>query len=217
LTIFRPDVAWSEEKLHRRVPAVPLITVRIDKTGQFGLPIRIVRFLQLRPRAFGSCTICVATHFGNSAGQSTTSSTSNIKGGNSGNNESVLDKGNILKPTFDTLMEEGRKTFEKYHVNLEEFFLSCCEVMQHGTVLMYTTPIVFHRPEVLTDPSPSHNDIQFMIDYALERQANSTDKLMRMLIEERDEKNLILLVLILLLLPALLVLFKPIHTQVVHR
>jgi hypothetical protein len=29
-----------------------------------------------------------------------------MKGGNSGNNGSNLDKGNILKPTFDTLMEE---------------------------------------------------------------------------------------------------------------
>jgi hypothetical protein len=30
-----------------------------------------------------------------------------MKGGNSSHNESDLDKGNILKPTFDTLMEEG--------------------------------------------------------------------------------------------------------------
>jgi hypothetical protein len=29
-----------------------------------------------------------------------------MKGGNSDNNESDLDKGNILKPTFDTLMEK---------------------------------------------------------------------------------------------------------------
>jgi hypothetical protein len=28
-----------------------------------------------------------------------------MKGGNSGNNGSDLDKGNILKPTFDTSME----------------------------------------------------------------------------------------------------------------
>jgi hypothetical protein len=31
-----------------------------------------------------------------------------MKGGNSGNNGSDLDKGNILKPTFDTLTEVGR-------------------------------------------------------------------------------------------------------------
>jgi hypothetical protein len=52
-----------------------------------------------------------------------------MKGGNSGHNRSDLDKGNILNPTFDTLMEEGHKTFEAYHVDLEEPFLSRCEVM----------------------------------------------------------------------------------------
>jgi hypothetical protein len=30
-----------------------------------------------------------------------------MNGGNSSHNGSDLDKGNILKPTFDTLMEEG--------------------------------------------------------------------------------------------------------------
>jgi hypothetical protein len=55
-----------------------------------------------------------------------------------------------------------------------------------------------------------------MINSTLERQAKSTDKLLRRLIEEQDRKNLMLLVLILLPL-ALLVLLKPIHTQVVHR
>jgi hypothetical protein len=47
-----------------------------------------------------------------------------MKGGNSGNNESDLDKENIIKPTFDTLMEEGHKVFKTYHVNLKELFLS---------------------------------------------------------------------------------------------
>jgi hypothetical protein len=66
-----------------------------------------------------------------------------MKGGNSGHNESELDMGNILKPTFDTLTEEGRKAFKVYRVN----------------------------------PSPSLNDVQNMINSALERQAKSTDKL----------------------------------------
>jgi hypothetical protein len=35
-----------------------------------------------------------------------------MKGGNSGNNRSDLDQGNILKSTFDTLMKEGHKAFE---------------------------------------------------------------------------------------------------------
>jgi hypothetical protein len=42
-----------------------------------------------------------------------------MKSGNSGNNRSDIDKGNILKPTFDILMEEGRKAFKAYRVNLE--------------------------------------------------------------------------------------------------
>jgi hypothetical protein len=51
-----------------------------------------------------------------------------MKGGNSGHNRSDLDKGNIFKPTLDTLMEEGRKAFKAYRANLEELFLSRCEV-----------------------------------------------------------------------------------------
>jgi hypothetical protein len=51
-----------------------------------------------------------------------------MKGGNSDQNGSGLDKGNILKPTFNTLMEEGHKAFEAYRANLEELFLLCCEV-----------------------------------------------------------------------------------------
>jgi hypothetical protein len=66
--------------------------------------------------------------FCDSAEESTTLSTSSMKGGNSGNNGSDLDKGNILKPTFDTLSKKGRKAFEAYRANLEELFLSCCKV-----------------------------------------------------------------------------------------
>jgi hypothetical protein len=86
-----------------------------------------------------------------------------MKGGNSGNNGSNLNKGNILKPTFDTLMEEGRQAFEAYIIDLRELFLSRGEVTWQGTVLQDTTPIVFSMPEVIPevrpDPSPSHNDI----------------------------------------------------------
>jgi hypothetical protein len=117
-----------------------------------------------------------------------------MKGGNSGNNGSDLDKDNILKPTFDTLMEEGRQTFEAYIADLRELFLSRCEVTRQVTVLQDTTPIVFNKPEVIpevrSDPSLSHNDIQFMIDSTLEGQAKSTDELMHMLIEERNGKKL---------------------------
>jgi hypothetical protein len=96
-----------------------------------------------------------------------------MKGGNSGNNGSDLDKNNILKPTFDTLTEEGCKVFKAYCANHEELFLSCYEVMQHGTILMHTTPIIFHKPEVIPearlDQSHSRNDIQSMINSTLER------------------------------------------------
>jgi hypothetical protein len=51
-----------------------------------------------------------------------------MNGGNSDHNESDLDKGNILKSTFDTLTDEGRKAFEAYRVNLEELFLSRYEM-----------------------------------------------------------------------------------------
>jgi hypothetical protein len=53
---------------------------------------------------------------------------SSMKGGNSGANESDLNKNNILKPTFDILTKEGHKAFEAYHANLEELFLSCYKV-----------------------------------------------------------------------------------------
>jgi hypothetical protein len=112
-----------------------------------------------------------------------------MKGWNSSHNGSDLDEGNILKPTFDTLTEEGHKAFEAYHSNLEEPFLSRCEVTRQGTILKDNTPIVFTKPEVWPNPSPSLNDVQVKINFALERQAKSTDELLRRLIEERDGKT----------------------------
>jgi hypothetical protein len=117
-----------------------------------------------------------------------------MKGGNSGNNRSDLNKSNILKPTIDTLMKEGCKAFEAHHTDFKELFLSCCEVTRQGTVLRDTTPIVFNKPEVTPevwpDPSPSRIDIQSTIHSTVERQAKSTDELLRRLIEERDGKKL---------------------------
>jgi hypothetical protein len=113
-----------------------------------------------------------------------------MKGGNFGHNGSDLNKGNMLKPTFDTLIEEGHKAFEAYCANLEELFLSRCKVTRQGTVLKDTTPIVFTKPEVRPNPSPSLNDVQSMIHSSLESQAKNTDGLLDRLIEERDEKKL---------------------------
>jgi hypothetical protein len=77
-----------------------------------------------------------------------------MKGGNSGNNGSDLDKGTILKPTFNTLMEEGRQVFESYIVDLRELLLSCCKVTRQVTVLQDTTSIVFHKPVVIPEVRP---------------------------------------------------------------
>jgi hypothetical protein len=129
----------------------------------------------------------VRTYFCDSAGESSTSSTSSMKAENFSNNIFDLDKGNILKHTIHTVTEESRKAFDMYRANLEELFLSCGEVTRHGTVLKDTTPIIFNRPEVIPEvrpsPSLSHNDVQVMINSALERQAKSTDELLRRLIE----------------------------------
>jgi hypothetical protein len=74
---------------------------------------------------------------------------SSMKGENSSNNGSDLNNGSILKPTFNTLMEEGHKAFDVYHADLVGLFLSRCEVTRHVTVLKDTTPIIFNRPMVI--------------------------------------------------------------------
>jgi hypothetical protein len=135
----------------------------------------------------------VRTYFGDSVGELTTSSMSSMNGGNSGNNGSDLDKSNILKPTFDTLTEQGGKAFDAYRANLEDIFLSHCEMTRHVTVLKDATLIIFNRldviPEVWPNTSLSHNDVQVMINYVLERQEKSIDKQMHRLIVERDGKK----------------------------
>jgi hypothetical protein len=117
-----------------------------------------------------------------------------MKGGNSGNNGSNLYKGNILKPTFDTLTEEGRKAFDAYRANLEELFLLHYGVTRHVTVFKDTTPIIFNRPEVIPEVRPneslSHNDVQFVINSALEKQIKSVNELLCRLIVEQDGKKL---------------------------
>jgi hypothetical protein len=93
--------------------------------------------------------------------------------------------------------------------------------MRQGTVLWDTTPIVFHKPEVIPEvwpnPSPSRNDIQFMIDSALVRQEKSTDELLHRLIEERDKKKPDATKVNPSSSTCVVSLLKPIHTQVVHR
>jgi hypothetical protein len=86
-----------------------------------------------------------------------------MKGGNSGTNGSNLDKNNISKTTFDTLMEEGHKTTEAYHANLEELLLSHYEMTWKGPIPKDTMPIIIRKTEVTlevwTNPSLSLNDV----------------------------------------------------------
>jgi hypothetical protein len=59
---------------------------------------------------------------------------------------------------------------------------------RHEVVLKNAAPIIIRKamvtPEVRSNPSHSLDDVQSMINSALERQAKSTDELMRRLIEE---------------------------------
>jgi hypothetical protein len=109
---------------HILVTLATLTAVNPYKTGPYGLPNQSIRFLLLRIGASGSCLICVPTHFGDSAGKLTISCHSSMKKGGSNINESDLDKNNIIKPTFDTLMEEDHKVVEAYHAEVDELFYS---------------------------------------------------------------------------------------------
>jgi hypothetical protein len=133
----------------------------------------------------------VPTHFDDNAGESTTSS---MKKGGSGVNGSDLHKDNIIKPTFNNLMEQDRKVLEAYRVVVDEHFFSRYEVTQQGLIQKDATPIIIRKaevtPEVWPNPSLSLNDVQSMINVALERQAKCSDELMRRLIEGRDGKKL---------------------------
>jgi hypothetical protein len=107
---------------------------------------------------------------------------SSMKGRNSSANESDLDKNNIIKPTFDTWMEVGRKAIEAYHANLEELFYSCYEMMRQRATLKDIVLIIIHKvevtPEVWPNPTLSLNEVQSIINSVLERQAKSTGVIM---------------------------------------
>jgi hypothetical protein len=59
-----------------------------------------------------------------------------------------LDKNNIIKPTFDTLMEEDRKALETYRTDLDELFYSHYEVTRQGLFLKDTVPVIIRKAEV---------------------------------------------------------------------
>jgi hypothetical protein len=66
--------------------------------------------------------------------------------------------------------------------------------MQQGLIQKDAMMIVIHKAEVTIEvqpnPSLSLDNVQVLINSALEKQAKSSDELMRMLIEEWDGKNL---------------------------
>jgi hypothetical protein len=68
--------------------------------------------------------------------------------GNSSTNGSDLDKNNIIKPTFDTLTEEGSKALKAYRADLDKFFYSREEVTQQWVILKDAAPIIIHKAEV---------------------------------------------------------------------
>jgi hypothetical protein len=136
----------------------------------------------------------VQTYFGDSVEESSTSHTSSMKGENSSTNGSDLDKNNIIKTTFDTLTDEGRKMLEAYRADLEELFYSRYEMTRQGGILKDAGSIILHKaevaPEVRRNSPPSLNDIQSVINSALGRQANNSDELVRRFIEEHDRNKL---------------------------
>jgi hypothetical protein len=117
-----------------------------------------------------------------------------MKKGGSSINGSDLIKNNIIKPTFDILTEEERKALEAYCAEVDELFYSHYEVTRHGLNLKDIEPIIIHKaevtPEVRSNPLLSVDDVQSMINFALEMQAKSSNEMMRRLIEEWDGKNL---------------------------
>jgi hypothetical protein len=135
--------------------------------------------------------IRVPTHFGDSAGESTTSS---MKKGGPSPNGFDINKDNVIKPTFDTMTEEDLKALEAYRAEVDELFFSCYEVRRQGHVLKDAAPIVIRKaevtPEVQPNPTLSLDDVQVLINSAFEKQAKSSDELTRRLIEEQDGKKL---------------------------
>jgi hypothetical protein len=118
-----------------------------------------------------------------------------MKKGGSNTNGSDLSKDNIIKPTLDHLLKEDRKELEAYHKEVDELFFTRYEVTRQGLIQKDVSPINIRKaevkPEVRSNPSLSLDDVQVMINSALERQVKSNDELLRRLIEERDGNKLV--------------------------
>jgi hypothetical protein len=96
-----------------------------------------------------------------------------MKKGDPSTNGSILNRNNIIKPTLDHMFEEDCKVLQAYSKEVDEIFLSHYEVTRQGLVqrdeaLIYKSVVT---PEVRSNPSLSLDDVQVMINTALERQA----------------------------------------------
>jgi hypothetical protein len=101
-----------------------------------------------------------------------------MKKGDLGTNGSDLNKNNIIKSTLDHLSKEDRKELEAYHKGLIQ--------KDAAPINIYKSKVT---PKVQSNPSLSLNDVQAMINFALERQAKSSNEMIRSLVEERDGKK----------------------------
>jgi hypothetical protein len=117
-----------------------------------------------------------------------------MKNGDPDTNGSHLDNDNIIKHTLDHLSEEDRKTLETYH-EVDKIFLLRHKVTRQGLIQKYAASINIRKsevtPEVQSNLSLSIDDVQVMINFALDRQAKSINELKRRLIEERNDKKLL--------------------------
>jgi hypothetical protein len=82
----------AERRTPSLEPTVLLTAIGADETGLSGLSNRTVRFSLFRAGDSISYSFHVRTHFDDYAEESTTLSMSSMKGGNSDNNGSNLDK-----------------------------------------------------------------------------------------------------------------------------
>jgi hypothetical protein len=94
------------------MPSAPLLVAGIDETRGSSLPVS--------SKSFRLLIRFVCEHiFDNSARESTTST---MKKGGSGTNESDLNKDNTINPTLDHLTEKDHKTLEAYHKKVDDLF-----------------------------------------------------------------------------------------------
>jgi hypothetical protein len=109
-------------------------------------------------------------------------------------NRSNLNKDNIIKPTLDHLSKEHYKALMAHHKDVDEIFLWRYEVTRRGLIQKDAALINLRKSkvtsEVWSNISLSLNDVQVMINSALERQAESSNEIMCRLVEERDRKKL---------------------------